>query len=117
MGLPPKSSSGPSPHRSLCAFVDGFSLHAATFVPTHDRAALERLLRDILRPAIAAERVSLREDGRVEARVRDPGHLGCTELPRRIVVGIDRIDATHARAHDVGKIRSVGGMIGDTQCR
>ena len=73
MGLPPKSSSGPSPHRSLCAFVDGFSLHAATFVPTHDRAALERLLRYILRPAIAAERVSLREDGRVEARVRDQG--------------------------------------------
>ena len=41
------------------------TLHAATFVPPHDRAALERLLRYILRPAIVAERISQRDDGRV----------------------------------------------------
>ncbi|MBA3822109.1 MAG: transposase zinc-binding domain-containing protein, partial [Deltaproteobacteria bacterium] len=29
---------GARSRRSLCAFVDGFSLHAATFVPPHDRA-------------------------------------------------------------------------------
>ena len=69
---------GTPSRRSLCAFVDGFSLHAATFVPPHDRAALERLLRYILRPAIAADRVSLRDDGRVELRFRKPDPSGRT---------------------------------------
>lgn len=64
--------------RSLCAVVDGFSLHAATVVPPHDRSALERLLRYILRPAVAAERISLRPDGRVELTFRKPDPSGRT---------------------------------------
>jgi len=81
----------PPPRRSLCAFVDGFSLHAATFVPPHDRAALERLLRYILRPAIVAQRVRLRDDARVELAFRKPDPSGRTswvtdgvELCRRL---------------------------------
>jgi hypothetical protein len=36
--------------RPLCAFLDGFSLHAATFVDAADRAGLERFARYLLRP-------------------------------------------------------------------
>jgi hypothetical protein len=68
----------PKPSRSLCALVDGFSLHAATFVPSGDHAALERLLRYILRPAVIAERISLRPDGRVELTYRKPDPCGRT---------------------------------------
>jgi hypothetical protein len=79
------------PSRSLCALVDGFSLHAATFVPAGDRDALERLLRYILRPAVPAERISRRPDGRVELAFRKPDPSGRTswvtdgpELLRRL---------------------------------
>jgi hypothetical protein len=71
----------PEPRRSrqrLCAFVDGFSLHANTAVAPADRAALERLARYILRPAIAADRVALRPDGPVEYRFRRPDPSGRT---------------------------------------
>jgi hypothetical protein len=79
------------PTGSLCALVDGFSLHAGTFVPSQDRAALERLLRYILRPAVPAERISRRPDGRVELTFRKPDPSGRTswvtdgpELLRRL---------------------------------
>jgi Putative transposase len=79
------------PTRSLCALVDGFSLHAATFVPSGDRDALERLLRYILRPAVSAQRISRRPDGRVELAFRKPDPSGRTswvtegpELLRRL---------------------------------
>jgi hypothetical protein len=64
--------------RPLCAFLDGFSLHAATFVAAADRAALERLARYLLRPAISAARVAVRPDGRVEYRFRRPDPTGRT---------------------------------------
>jgi hypothetical protein len=91
------------PSRSLCALVDGFSLHAATFVPSGDRAALERLLRYILHPAIPAERISRRPDGRVELAFRKPDPSGRTrwvtdgpELLRRLAALIPP-----RRVHDV----------------
>jgi hypothetical protein len=68
----------PRARRRLCAFVEGFSLHANTFVDAADRAALERLARYLLRPAISADRVALRPDGRVEYRFRRPDPAGRT---------------------------------------
>ncbi|MCX5742179.1 MAG: transposase, partial [Proteobacteria bacterium] len=62
----------------LCAFVDGFSLHANTTVDVGDRGALERLARYVLRPAISADRVTLRPDGRVEYRFRRHDPTGRT---------------------------------------
>jgi hypothetical protein len=64
--------------KRLCAFVDGFSLHAATEVDAPDRAALERLLRYILRPGISPNRITRRPDGRVEYRFRKPDPTGRT---------------------------------------
>jgi Transposase zinc-binding domain/Putative transposase len=64
--------------RRLCGLVDGFSLHAGTFVDAADRAALERLARYLLRPAISANRVAVRPDGRVEYRFRRPDPAGRT---------------------------------------
>ena len=98
----------PPPRRSLCAFVDGFSLHAATFVPPDDRAALERLLRYILRPAVVAERISLRDDGRVELAFRKPDPTGRTswvtdgvELCRRLATLIPPKRVHGVRYHGV----------------
>jgi hypothetical protein len=98
----------PKPSRSLCALVDGFSLHAATFVPSGDRAALERLLRYILRPAVIAERISLRPDGRVELTFRKPDPSGRTswvtdgpELLRRFAALIPPRRVHGVRYHGV----------------
>ena len=57
----------------LAQFADdehpgGFNLHATRRVPAHDRAALERLLRYLLHPALAHDRLSWTEDGRVHLR-------------------------------------------------
>ncbi len=41
----------------------GFSLHASVTVEAHDRAGLERLLRDCARPGFSVERLSWRIEG------------------------------------------------------
>ena len=43
--------------QTLCADVQGFSLHAAVRCGADDRQALEQLCRTITRPALANERV------------------------------------------------------------
>ena len=43
--------------QTLCADVDGFSLHAPVHSGADDRLALEQLCRYITRPAVANERV------------------------------------------------------------
>jgi len=42
------------------AHLDGFDLHANVWVSAHDRAALERLCRYVLRPPFVQERLQLR---------------------------------------------------------
>lgn len=79
---------------SLCARIEGFSLHAATAVHENDRQGLERLCRYGARPALSVER--LREhpggDGRLEYRMkrtfsdgRDTIVLDADELLTRLV--------------------------------
>lgn len=63
---PEPESAARRSRRRRCAFIDGFSLHADTSVDAGDAAALERLARYLLRPAISADRVAVRPDGRVE---------------------------------------------------
>jgi hypothetical protein len=61
----------PAPHvalaydKPLCASLDGFTLHAATHAGALDVAGREALLRYVLRPPIAQERVEPRPDGLV----------------------------------------------------
>ena len=59
------SSTGP-----LHANLNGFDLHAAVAVPAGDRARLEHLVRYVLRPPIAQERLELAPDGAVLLRLR-----------------------------------------------
>jgi hypothetical protein len=53
-----------------CAGHDGFEVHAATTVKAKKRHALERLVRYLLRPAVPNHRLHIRNDGRVEMRLK-----------------------------------------------
>jgi len=74
-----------------CAFLEGFSLHANTHLHANDRQGLERLCRYGARGALALERLSRAEDGRIAWRMKRPlpdgtAHLFFTglELLRRV---------------------------------
>jgi hypothetical protein len=49
--------------KPLCASLDGLTLHAATRAGAHHAAASGALLRYVLRPPIAQERVAMQQDG------------------------------------------------------
>jgi Putative transposase len=51
--------------KPLCASLDGFTLHAATRAGALDTAGREALLRYVLRPPVAQERVATQKDGLV----------------------------------------------------
>lgn len=53
-----------------CASIDGFTLHAATRAGALDAEGREALLRYVLRPPLAQERVELREDGLVRIALK-----------------------------------------------
>jgi hypothetical protein len=64
-GLSPLTPSALRFDKPLCASLDGFTLHAATRVGALDGVGREALLRYVLRPPLAQERVDLRPDGLV----------------------------------------------------
>ena len=64
----------------LCCDIDGFSLHAAMRVDTHDRKRLEQLCRTVTRPALADERVQFNDAGQVELKLKTPWRDGTTHL-------------------------------------
>ena len=49
----------------LCAALDGFSLHANTWVAPRDRERLEALCRYAARPAVSESRLAELPDGRI----------------------------------------------------
>jgi Putative transposase len=49
--------------KPLCASLDGFTLHAATRAGALDTAGREALLRYVLRPPVAQERIEPQQDG------------------------------------------------------
>ena len=57
-----------------CALLEGFSLHANTHLHANDRQGLERLCRYGARGALALERLSRAEDGRIAWRMKRPLH-------------------------------------------
>ena len=61
-GLPPLASKPLAFDKPLCVSLDGFTLHAATRAGGADAEGREALLRYVLRPPLAQERVVLRED-------------------------------------------------------
>ena len=56
--------------KPLCASLDGFTLHAATRAGALDQAGREALLRYVLRPPVAQERVEFRPDGLVRITLK-----------------------------------------------
>ncbi len=58
--------------QSLCADIQGFSLHAAVRCGADDRHALEQLCRYITRPALANERVQTNAAGQVVLKLKTP---------------------------------------------
>ena len=70
----------PLSQQTLCADVDGFSLHAAVRSGADDRQALEQLCRYITRPAVANERVQTNAAGQVVLRLKTPWRDGTTHL-------------------------------------
>ena len=68
--------------QTLCADIDGFSLHAAVRCGADDRQALEQLCRTITRPALANERVQTNAAGQVVQRLKTQfqWRLACTQV-------------------------------------
>jgi hypothetical protein len=58
--------------KPLCASLDGFTLHAATRAGGLDARAREALLKYVLRPPIAQERVTQGPDGLVRIALKRP---------------------------------------------
>ncbi|WP_224249969.1 transposase [Hyalangium gracile] len=63
-----------------CSMQEGFSLHANTHLHANDRQGLERLCRYGARGALALERLSRAEDGRIRYRMKRPQPDGTTHL-------------------------------------
>ncbi len=66
--------------QSLCADIQGFSLHAAVRCGADDRQALEHLCRYITRPALVNERVQTNAAGQVVLKLKTAWRDGTTHL-------------------------------------
>ena len=63
-----------------CVSHQGFSLHANTYCAPTDRQKLERLCRYITRPALANERIKIRQNGDVVLKLKSPYKDGTTHI-------------------------------------
>jgi len=77
---PASSMSNDPPKKRLSAFLEGFSLHAATHIHENDRLGLERLCRYGARGAITLARLAELPDGRVSYHMKRPLPDGRTHL-------------------------------------
>ena len=66
--------------QTLCADINGCSLHAAVRSSADDRQALEQLCRYITRPALANERVRANAAGQVVLKLKTAWRDGATHL-------------------------------------
>ena len=68
-----------TPDPGAChAQANGFDLHAGVVVPAGQRERLERVVRYVLRPPVAQERLHLTGDGQVRLDLRHPWRDGTT---------------------------------------
>ena len=78
--LPLGEEPPPGHKRRRCAFLEGFSLHADTWVHENDRQGLERLANYGARGPLSLERLSQLPDGRLSYRMKRPSSAGATTL-------------------------------------
>jgi hypothetical protein len=102
--------------RRLCAFKDGFSLHADLDVHRNDRKKLERLLRYGLRPPFAQKRLSLLPDGRVRLKLRKPFYTGQSDIVFEPVAFLRRLAAAIPKPRQ-NLIRFHGVFAPNAKCR
>ena len=76
-----------------CAFVEGFSLHADTWLHENDVAGLERLCSYGARGPLSLERLSALADGRLAYRMKRPTATGQTHLVLAPVAFLRRVAA------------------------
>jgi hypothetical protein len=74
--LRPPERRGLAYDKPLCASMDGFTLHAATRAGALDARGREALLRYVLRPPIAQDRIEQGQDGLVRIVLKRPFHDG-----------------------------------------
>src|SRR5260221_5143948 len=95
--------------KPLCASLDGFTLHAPTRPGALDPTGREALLRYVLRPPVAQERVDQRPDGLVRITLKKAYTDGT------IAVDMDPLSpvpAGHQRAPTAVPHREVRGSAG-----
>lgn len=63
-----------------CSYLDGFSLHANSRIPSHARGGLEKMCRYILRGPLSQSRIQLTDSNRVLLRLKTPYKSGTTHL-------------------------------------
>ncbi len=75
-----RSASPEVPQPQGCVSAQGFSLHADTQCGPHQRQALERLCRDITRPALGHKRLRRTPAGEVVLQLKTPYRDGTTHF-------------------------------------
>lgn len=77
--LRPPERRGLAYDKPLCAPMDGFTLHAATRAGASDAHGREALLRYVLRPPVAQDRLEQGQDGLVRILLRSPSPTGLSQ--------------------------------------
>jgi hypothetical protein len=98
LGGAPTTSAAP-PKRRRQARLGGFDLHANTSVRAKNRPKLERLCRYLLRPPVAADRLSLAPDGSVLVRLKTPWRDGTSHIALQPVELLEKLAALIPRPY------------------
>jgi hypothetical protein len=85
---------GPTPMGALVVQELGFNLHAASVAGAEDQAARQRLLRYVLRPPLAKERLTLLPDNRVRLELKRPFRDGTYALEMDVLSLLARLAAS-----------------------
>ena len=99
--------------QTLCADIDGFSLHAAVRCAADDRQALEQLCRYITRPALANKRVQTSAAGQAVLKLETPWRDGTTHLVMSPLEFMQR-PSRRRRPHSPSSARRV--VLATTRC-
>ena len=94
MQLARTDGAGPTPMGALVVQELGFNLHAASVAGTEDQAARQRLLRYVLRPPLAKERLTLLPDNRVRLELKRPFRDGTYALEMDVLSLLARLAAS-----------------------
>jgi hypothetical protein len=84
---------GPTPMGALVVQQLGFNLHAASVAGAEDQPARERLVRYVLRPPLAKERLTLLPDNRVRLELKRPFSDGTYALEMDVLSLLARLAA------------------------